>query len=94
MSPVDRPRFRVYVSDFDYPDLGIERSVLEPIGAEVSGLQCKGGVGLVGLARDAEAILQQYAKIPRETIAALENCRAICRHGLGVDMPGALAEAI
>jgi D-3-phosphoglycerate dehydrogenase len=86
VSPADSPRFRVYVSDYDYPDLDIERSVLEPIGAEVIGLQCKDGVGLADLAKDADAILQQYAKIPRATIEALDHCKAICRYGLGVDI--------
>jgi len=33
--------YKVYVSDYDYPDLEIEKSILEPIGAEVIGLQCK-----------------------------------------------------
>jgi D-3-phosphoglycerate dehydrogenase / 2-oxoglutarate reductase len=83
---VPMPAHRVYVSDYDYPDLAIERSILEPIGAEVVGLRCPTGVGLADLAADADAILQQYAKIPRETIARLTRCKAICRYGTGVDI--------
>jgi D-3-phosphoglycerate dehydrogenase len=79
-------RFKVYVSDYDYPDLAIERAVLEPIGAEVVGLQCRTGEGLAELAADADAILQQYARIGRETIAKLGRCKAICRYGIGVDI--------
>jgi D-3-phosphoglycerate dehydrogenase len=79
-------RFKVYVSDYDYPDLSIERSILEPIGAEVIGLQSKTGEGLAELAADADAILQQYAKIPRATIERLRNCKVICRYGIGVDI--------
>jgi D-3-phosphoglycerate dehydrogenase len=81
-----KAKFKVYVSDYDYPDLEIERSILEPIGAEVIGLQCKSGKGLAELASDADAILQQYAKIPRETIARLKKCKAICRYGIGTDI--------
>jgi len=80
------PPFKVYVSDYDYPDLTIERGVLEPIGATVIGLQCKTGARLGELAADADAILQQYAKITRETIARLTRCRVICRYGIGVDI--------
>lgn len=80
------PRFKVYVSDYDYPDLDIERSILEPIGAEVIGLQCKTGENLAELAADADVILQQYAKIYRDTIEKLKNCKAICRYGTGVDI--------
>jgi D-3-phosphoglycerate dehydrogenase / 2-oxoglutarate reductase len=31
-------------------------------------------------------ILQQYARIGRETIARLKRCKAICRYGIGVDI--------
>lgn len=79
-------RFKVYVSDYDYPDNAIEKEVLEPIGADVIGLQCKTGDGLAELAADADAILQQYAKIPRSTIERLPRCKAICRYGIGVDI--------
>lgn len=83
---VNAGKFKVYVSDFDYPDLSIEKSVLEPIGAEVIGLSCKTGESLASLAADADAILQQYAKIGRDTIAALPNCKIIARYGIGVDI--------
>lgn len=79
-------KFKVYVSDYDYPDLEIEKSILEPIGAEVIGLQCKDGKHLAELAADADVILQQYAKIFRDTIEKLERCKGICRYGTGVDI--------
>lgn len=79
-------KFKVYISDYDYPDLDIERSVLEPIGAEVIGLKCNTGEELAELAADADAILQQYAKINRSTIEKLSNCKVICRYGTGVDI--------
>lgn len=79
-------RFKVYISDYDYPDNEIERKVLEPIGAQVIGLQCKTGEGLAEQAADADAILQQYAKIPRSSIEKLKKCKAICRYGIGVDI--------
>jgi len=79
-------KFKVYISDFDYPDNKIEREILEPIGAKVIGLQCKTGEGLAELAADADAIIQQYAKIPRATIEQLHNCKVIARYGIGVDI--------
>ncbi|MDR2088835.1 MAG: C-terminal binding protein [Clostridiales Family XIII bacterium] len=79
-------KFKVYISDFDYPDNAIEKSILEPIGAEVIGLHCNTGEGLSELARDADAILQQYAKIPRATIEKLSRCKIIARYGVGVDI--------
>jgi len=79
-------KYKVYVSDYDYGNLDIERKILEPIGAEVIGLQCRTGIGLAEEAKDADAILQQYAKIPRETIEQLDNCKIIARYGIGVDI--------
>jgi len=79
-------KFKVYVSDYDYPDLSIEKSVLEPIGAEVIGLDCKTGEGLAEQAEDADAIIQQYAKIHRRTIEKLKKCKIIARYGIGVDI--------
>ncbi|MCC8190603.1 MAG: C-terminal binding protein [Planctomycetes bacterium] len=78
--------FKVYVSDYDYGDIAIEKSVLEPIGAEVIGLQCKTGDGLAELAADADGIIQQYARIMRPTIEKLRRCKIIARYGIGVDI--------
>lgn len=79
-------KFKVYISDFDYPDNSIEKAILEPIGAEVIGLKCNTGEGLGELAADADAILQQYAKIMRPTIEKLKKCKIIARYGVGVDI--------
>lgn len=79
-------KYKVYISDYDYPDINIEKSILEPIGAEVIGLNCKSGEELAELAQDADVILQQYAKISRATIEKLKKCKAICRYGIGTDI--------
>jgi D-3-phosphoglycerate dehydrogenase len=80
------PRFKVVVSDYDYGDLAIERAILEPISAEVVGLQAKREEDLVGAARDCDAIVTQYARIGERVIAAMERCRVIARYGIGVDI--------
>jgi len=77
---------KVYVTDYDYPDLAIEKSVLEPIGVEVVGLQARSGEGLAQLAHDAVGLLQQYARIDAATIRALPQCKVIARYGIGVDI--------
>lgn len=79
-------RFKVYISDYDYPDNEIEKKILEPIGAEVIGLKDNTGEHLAELAADADAILQQYARIPRETIEKLTKCKIIARYGIGTDI--------
>jgi len=78
--------FKVYITDFDYPDNDIEKSILEPIGAEVIGLQCKDGKELKTLARDADALMVQYAKVKRSTIESMPDLKVIARYGIGVDI--------
>lgn len=58
-------KFKVYITDYDYPNNEIEKSILEPIGAEVIGLQCKDGKNIDKLAWDADALMDQYARISR-----------------------------
>ncbi|SEJ98814.1 C-terminal binding protein [Paraburkholderia tropica] len=78
--------YKVYVTDHDYPDLAIEESVLAPIGAQVIGLQDRTGAHLAQAARDADALMQQYAKISADTIGSLKQCKVIARYGIGLDI--------
>lgn len=79
-------KFKVYISDYDYENIDIEKNILEPIGAQVIGLKDNTGKTLPQYAGDADAIIQQYAKIPRSTIEQLKNCKVIARYGIGVDI--------
>jgi D-3-phosphoglycerate dehydrogenase / 2-oxoglutarate reductase len=78
-------RPRVVVTDADYPDLNIERGILEAEGIIVDVPQVKSGPQLIDAARDADALIVQYARITREVIAALRHCRIIVRYGVGLD---------
>jgi len=77
--------WNVYVSDYDYDDLDLEREILEPIGARVIGLQIPSGEGLGDAAADADVLMCRYARVTRETIEKLTQCKAICRYGIGYD---------
>jgi len=79
-------KYKVYITDYDYEDNEIEKSILEPIGAEVIGLQCKDGKGIEDLAPEADALMVQYANITRETINRLPNLKVIARYGVGMDI--------
>jgi len=70
-------RPRVVVTDADYPDLNIERGILEAEGIIVDVPQVKSGPRLIDATRDADGLIVQYARITREVIAALRHCRII-----------------
>jgi D-3-phosphoglycerate dehydrogenase len=76
---------RVVVTDVDYPDLNIERAILEPAGVEVDVRQVKGGPDLIEAVRDADGLIVQYARITREVLNAMQHCRIIARYGVGLD---------
>jgi len=78
--------FKVVVTDYDYPDLEIEASILSKVGAKVVGAQCKSDDEVLEAASDARALLVQYANVGAETIAKLDKCLVIARYGIGVDI--------
>lgn len=79
-------KFKVIISDYDYGDIAVERAILEPIDAEVVGLQAKREEDLFDAVKDCDAIVTQYARVGIKTIAAMERCKVIARYGVGVDI--------
>ncbi|KUK14669.1 MAG: C-terminal binding protein [Synergistetes bacterium] len=80
------PRYKVVITDYDYPDLSIETPILEEIGAQVVGAQCKTEEELIEVAHDAHGILVEYAKVSEKVISNMKNCIIIARYGVGVDI--------
>ncbi len=79
-------RFKVVITDYDYGDLDVERSILEPVGARVVGLQAKSEEELAEQAADCDAIMNQYARVGAPTIGLMQRCKVIARYGVGVDI--------
>jgi D-3-phosphoglycerate dehydrogenase len=78
--------YKVVITDYDYGDVSVEHSILEPIGALVVGLQAKGEDDLLQEVRDCDAVMNQYARVGARAIAVMERCRVIARYGVGVDI--------
>jgi phosphoglycerate dehydrogenase-like enzyme len=74
---------RVLVTDYAWPSLDVERSVLT--GAELVVAPTGGTAELVRLAADVDAILTCFAKVPAEVLDAAPHCRTVARYGVGVD---------
>jgi D-3-phosphoglycerate dehydrogenase / 2-oxoglutarate reductase len=80
----DEPK--VVISDYDFGDVEVERSILEPAGIRLVALQAKSEEELIGEAGDCDAVINQYARVGAKTIAAMERCKVIARYGVGVDI--------
>jgi D-3-phosphoglycerate dehydrogenase / 2-oxoglutarate reductase len=75
----------VAVSDSVFPNLDPTRAVLAQLSAEVRLAQEPTPEAILEVAREADALLTTYAKIPAEMIAQMKRCRIIARFGIGVD---------
>lgn len=82
---------KVVVTDYTFPDLSIERLILEPLGVEVVGAQVKTPELLIPLVADADAVITQFASINAQVIGTMAKARIIVRYGIGVDNVDLLA---
>ena len=80
----DRPK--VVITDYDFGDVSVEKEILEAAGAKVIALQAKGEADLFDVAPDCAAMMNQYARIGKETISRMRKCEVIARYGVGVDI--------
>jgi D-3-phosphoglycerate dehydrogenase len=79
-------RETVVIADYDYGDVDVERAIIEQAGFELVAAQCKTEDEVVEVAREAAALVAQYATISARVIAELNDCRVIARYGTGVDI--------
>src|ERR1700730_9700181 len=80
------PQLHVGVSDSVFPNLDPAREVLARIGAELHLAKEPTPESILGVARDADALLATYAKITADMIPEMKKCRIISRFGSGVSI--------
>ncbi len=79
-------RGRVVIADYDFEDVDIERAIIEGAGFELVPEQCKTENDVISAARDAVAVITQYARVGARAISAFTRCQVIARYGTGVDI--------
>ena len=78
-------KWKVVVTDWEYPDLRYEEEVLRHEQIELIPAQCRTEEEVIAACRDADGLINQYAPISAKVIAELQNCQVITRYGVGVD---------
>ncbi len=76
---------RVLYSDYDYPDIDLERALFQDAGVEFATAQVKSEDALVEAAQGCAAILLQYAPVSARAIGSLPELGCVSRIGAGVD---------
>ena len=78
-------KFKVVITDAEYPSFDVEQKVLSQLNVDLVKCQCTTEEELIRQCRDADAILNQYAKITPYVIENLNQVKIIARYGIGVD---------
>jgi D-3-phosphoglycerate dehydrogenase len=73
------------VTDYDFPDIALERDVIEKAGHELAVAQCRTEADVIDAARGCAGALVQYAPMNAAVFAALPELRIVSRFGAGFD---------
>ena len=76
---------KVLITDYVWPSLDPEREILEAGGFELVIAPDGSADTLTHLARDVDAIMFCFAKVPAQVLRAAEKCVVASRYGIGVD---------
>jgi phosphoglycerate dehydrogenase-like enzyme len=76
---------RALITDYDFPDVELEREVFAANGIEHAIAQCRSEEDLIAAARECDALLLQYAPVTDRVLSALPRVRLISRYGAGFD---------
>jgi D-3-phosphoglycerate dehydrogenase / 2-oxoglutarate reductase len=81
-------QFKVVITDFGSPENDLESAELQASGLNIDliRLNAKTPQELLPHVLDADALIVQWTKIPRDLIQSLGQCKVISRYGIGVDM--------
>jgi D-3-phosphoglycerate dehydrogenase / 2-oxoglutarate reductase len=79
--------FKVLLTDYEFEHLQYEEEVFQESGLDIEFIkdQCKTEEEVIEMAKEADAILNQYAPISRRVIESLEKTKVISRYGVGVN---------
>src|SRR3954464_11229465 len=85
MRSVAMSRTLIAVTDSPFPALDPAKAALKRIDPKLRMAKSPSADDILAVARDADAVLVTYAKLPGELLRQLTRCKAIGRFGLGVD---------
>ena len=79
------PRTLIAVTDSPFPSLDPAKAALKRVDPELRMAKSPSAADILAVARDADAVLVTYAKLPGDLLRELNRCKVIGRFGLGVD---------
>jgi D-3-phosphoglycerate dehydrogenase len=83
----------IAVTDSPFPSLDPAKAALARLQPELRMAKSTSAEDILAVARDADAVMVTYAKLPGDLLRQLKRCKVIGRFGLGVDNIDILAAA-
>lgn len=78
-------RPKVFVTDWDYPSLDLEQTVMDRADLELVPVQCKTEDDVIAACQEADGLLNQYAPMSRRVLSSLPKLKVLTRYGVGLD---------
>ena len=75
----------VAITDYTFPDLDVEQTILSDAGFELRSGNDKGIPELQSLVADADAVITQFAPVNADVIGAMQQAKVVVRYGIGYD---------
>lgn len=80
-----KQKFRVVLTDYEWPDLSIEHGIFSPHGINFTAAHCKNEEDVLSVAENADAIISEYAPLTERVIQSLQQCKIISMNAAGFD---------
>jgi len=82
---MEKNKFKVVITDCDHGSIEEEKKEFGRIGAELILAQIKEEEDLIRVCKEADGLINQYARLTRRVLENLPKCKVISRYGVGLD---------
>ncbi len=78
-------RTQIVITDYNYENLKQEKKIFSNFNAELLDFQCRTEENVIAAAKEADAVMVQFAPITRRVLESLKNCKVVVRYAVGFD---------
>jgi D-3-phosphoglycerate dehydrogenase len=82
---MEKNKFKVVITDCDHGFIDEEKEAFKRMGAELLLAQVKEEGDLIRVCKEADGLINQYARLTRRVLENLPKCKVISRYGVGLD---------
>ncbi|MBK4735154.1 C-terminal binding protein [Noviherbaspirillum pedocola] len=76
---------KILITDYDFPDIELERALYREAGVELVTAQCRTEEEVIAASAGCQGLLVQYAPVNAKVFAARPEIRIVSRYGAGFD---------